>query len=92
MLTQVLSHHFGRAKNFIGQGYGRLSKMAGEIDRLAHVGRRAFSFIAPILDDFGASGSINQGMRAIKGYDQIRQGVMQADEYARGQAARLNEF
>jgi len=89
MLTQVLSHHFGKAKNFIGHGYQRLSKFAGEVDRLAGVGRRAFGFLAPILEDLGASSALTHGMKAIKNYDQLRQGVMEADQYARGHAARL---
>jgi hypothetical protein len=89
MLTQVLSHHFGKAKSFLGNGYQRLSKFAGEVDRLAGVGRRAFGFLAPILEDFGASSALTHGMKAIKNYDQIRQGVMEADQYARGHAARL---
>ena len=79
----------GRAKNFIGQGYQRLSKFAGEVDCLAGVGRRAFGFLAPILEDLGASSALTHGMKAIKGYDQIRQNVMEADQYARGHAARL---
>lgn len=90
MLSSVLSHHFGKAKKFIGHGYGRLSKWAAEIDRLAHVGRRAFGFVAPILEDLGASGAIDRGVKAIAGYDQLRQGVMEADQYARGHAQRLD--
>ncbi len=86
MLTQ-LNHHFGRVKKFIGEGYGRVSKWAGDVDRLAGIGRRAFSAISPILDDFGVS--TTQGVRAIKNYDQLRHGVMEADQYARGHAARI---
>ena len=89
MLTQVLSHHFGKAKSFLGNGYQRLSKFAGGIDRLAGVRRKTFGFLAPILEDFGASSALTHGMKAIRGYDQIRQGVMEADQYARGHAARL---
>jgi hypothetical protein len=33
--------------------------------------------------------STTQGVRAIKNYDQLRHGVMEADQYARGHAARI---
>ena len=85
----MLSHHFGKAKSFIGHGYQRLSKFAGEVDRLAGVGRRAFGFLAPILEDLGASSALTHGMKAINNYDQIRQNVMEADQYARANAARF---
>ena len=86
MLTH-LRHHFNRAKKFLGDGYGHVAKWAGDVDRLAGIGRRAFSAISPILDDFGVS--TTQGVRAIKNYDQLRHGVMEADHYARGHAARI---
>ena len=86
MLTH-LRNHFNRAKKFLGDGYGHVAKWAGDVDRLAGIGRRAFSALSPILDDFGVS--TTQGVRAIKNYDQLRHGVMEADQYARGHTARI---
>ena len=60
---------------------------AGDVDRLAGTGRLAFSAISPILDVFGVS--TTQGVRAFKIYDQLRHGVMEADQYARVHAARI---
>ncbi len=89
MWHKALHQHWNRTKSFLGESYRRLGKFAGEFDRAAGIGRRMFSLAAPILSDIGADDAIQQGMKAIQGYDSLRQGVMDADQYARGHASRI---
>ena len=72
-----------------GDRYNEGKKFAGQMDRMAGLGRRAFALAAPILDDIGQSGAVAQGMKAIQGYDSLRDGVMEADSRVRGHATRI---
>jgi hypothetical protein len=89
MWAKAFQTHWNRTKSFLGDGYHRLGKWAGEMDRMAGVGRKMFALAAPILDDFGQSGAVDKGMRAVQGYDNLRKGVVDADGYARGHASRI---
>ena len=59
------------------------------MDRLAGLGRRAFALAAPILDDLGQGGAVAQGMKAIQGYDNLRDGAVAVDSQVRGHARRI---
>ena len=89
MWHKALHQHWNRTKSFLGESYRRLGKWAGEFDRAAGIGRRMFSLAAPILSDMGADDAIQHGMKAIAGYDTLRKGVMDADQYTRGHASRI---
>ena len=73
----------------MGDRYNEGKKFAGQMDKLAGLGRRAFALAAPILDDIGQGGAVQAGMKAVEGYDQLRDGVMQADSKVRGHARRI---
>ena len=73
----------------MGDRYNEGKKFAGQMDKLAGLGRRAFALAAPILDDLGQGGAVQAGMKAVEGYDQLRDGVMQADSKVRGHARRI---
>ena len=89
MWAKAFQTHWNRTKSFLGDGYRRLGKWAGEMDRMAGVGRRMFALAAPILDDFGQSEIVGKGMQAIQGYDNLRKSVVDADGYVRGHASRI---
>ncbi len=90
MWHRALNQHWNKTKAFLGDSYRRLGKWAGEFDRAAGIGRRIFSLAAPILSDMGADEAIQSGMKAVQGYDSLRKGVMDADQYARGHASRID--
>ena len=83
MFLTRLGHHWKATKSFVHQGYKRLSGFAGEVERAAGIGRNVFRAIRPILEEFGQQGAIDQGMKAIKGYDALRGNVVEADSTAR---------
>ncbi len=86
---KTLAHQWNRTKTFIHQSYRTLGKWAGEVERGAGIGKTFFSTIAPILDDLGQHDAISHGMKATQGYDQLRQGVMDAEHYVKGHANRI---
>ena len=83
MWHKQLDRHWKATKSFVHQGYKRLSGFAGEVERAAGIGRNIFSALKPILEEFGQQGAIDQGMKAIKGYDAFRGNVVEADSTAR---------
>lgn len=91
MWYKHLDRHWKHTKSFIHQGYQRLHGWAGELERAAGVGKRLFALAAPILDEFGQGEAISQGMKAIEGYDRLRQGVMDADTTARRLARGVDQ-
>ena len=91
MLLKSLNHHWKRAKSFVEHGYRQLGGWAKQMDSLAGVGRKALALAAPIMDDFGQGELVRHGVRALQGYDTIKKGVVDADDYARGHAARIAE-
>lgn len=91
MWHKRLQQHWNRTKSFIHQGYRTLGKWAGEMDKGVSIGRKAFSAIAPILDELGASQYVDQGMKAIKGYDALRGQVSEIDDNVRRHASRIGQ-
>ena len=89
MWYKHLDRHWNRTKSFIHQGYRQLHGWAGEVERAAGIGKRIFSTIAPILQDFGAGQALQGGMKAIQGYDDLRGRVMDVDENVRRHASRV---
>ena len=89
MLYKQLAHHWQKTKAWMGDRYNEGKKWAGAMDRMAGLGRRAFALAAPILDDLGQGGAVSSGMKAIQGYDQLRDNVMQVDSNVRGHARRI---
>ena len=89
MLYKRLAQHWNKTKAWLGDRYNEGKKFAGQMDKLAGLGRRAFALAAPILDDLGQGGVVQAGMKAVQGYDEVRDGVMQADSRVRGHARRI---
>ena len=84
MWYKQLAHHWNKTKNFLGDRYNEGKKWAGHMDRMAGIGATA-----PILDDLGQGGAVAQGMKAIQGYDNLRDGAMAVDSQVRGHARRI---
>ena len=91
MWHKQLDKHWRNTKSFINQGYRRLSGWAGEFDKAANIGRNIYRTLAPILSEFGQTQALDQGMKAIQGYDALRGQVMEADSTARRLARGVDQ-
>ena len=72
MWHRQLEQHWNKAKSFIHQGYQRLGKFAGHMDRAATIGKRLFSLAMPALQDLGQDDLIQGGIQAIGRYNDLR--------------------
>jgi hypothetical protein len=89
MWQKHAARHWAQTKAFLGDKYHRLGKWAGEMDRVAGVGRRVFSLAAPLLDDLGHGNVVREGMKVVQGYDQFRTAAMGVDAGIRGHGSRI---
>jgi hypothetical protein len=89
MWRKNAARNWAQTKAFLGDKYHRLGKWAGEMDRVAGVGRRIFALAAPILDDLGHNDMVTEGMKVVSGYDQFRTAAMGVDEGIRSHGSRI---
>ena len=89
MWYKDLARGWNKTKAWMGDRYQQGKKFAGELDKVAGIGRRAFGLISPILDDLGQGALQGYGTRAIQGYDSLRDNVMEADSRVGGHARRI---
>ena len=89
MWYKNLARGWNKTKAWMGDRYQQGKKIAGELDKVAGIGRRAFGLLSPILDELGQSDATRLGMRAVQGYDQLRDGVMDVDSNVRSHARRI---
>ena len=91
MWHKRLNEHWNKTKSFIHQGYHRLGKFAGEIDRGAGIMRKMFSLATPMLDDFGGGDVIKKGIDTIGKYDQFKSQVSDIDQRARKYGSTVDQ-
>ena len=91
MWHKTLNQHWNKTKSFIHQGYHKLGKWAGEIDRGAGIMRKMFSLATPMLSDLGQGDFIKQGVSAIGKYDKFKSQVSDIDQRARGYAGNIDQ-
>ena len=91
MWHKRLNQHWNKTKSFIHQGYQKLGKWAGEVDRGAGIMRKMFSLATPMLDDFGGGDLIKKGVDVIGKYDQFKSQVSDIDQRARGYASTVDK-
>lgn len=85
-----LERHYNRTKSFINQGYRHAVKFAGDLDRVAGIGKKLFALATPALQDLGVDDRmIRSGVKAIGGYENLRNQVQDVDEVVRGHVKRF---
>ena len=84
-----IAHTFHKVKNFIGNAYGTTAKVLNNFDNGVKTFKTIYGAISPILDHYGVSGAVNPHvMKAISGYDQLKNKVMGAHDEAMDQVAQ----
>ena len=75
---QKVSHHFNRAKDFIGNAYHHSKRILGDIDNGVKTFKNIYSIVAPVLDSYGINASGNHHVqKALNGYDSIRNNIVE---------------
>ena len=91
MWHKRLQQTWNKTKSFIHQGYSRLGKFAGDIDRGAGILRKLFSLATPMLEDAGQGDLIKKGVDVIGNYDRLKSRVSDIDQKARGYGANFDQ-
>ena len=74
---QQVSHHFNKAKNFLGSAYHHTKNFLGDVDQGVRTVKSIYGAVAPILESYGVHTNNKHIMKAVSGYDSIRHNVME---------------
>ena len=74
---QQVSHHFNKAKNFLGHAYHHTKNFLGDVDQGVRIVKSIYGAVAPILESYGVNTNKKHIMKAVSGYDNIRHNVME---------------
>ena len=87
MLGGKISKHsvaraFGNLKNHIGRTYHKTKEFLGQVDSGIQVAKRVYGVLAPALEQHGGGQANKHIMKAIGGYEHLRNKVMDTHETA----------
>jgi metal-dependent HD superfamily phosphatase/phosphodiesterase len=75
-----VSRALGNLKHHIGQTYHRTKHFLGQVDYGIHVAKKVYGVLAPVLDQYGGGNANKHIMKAIGGYEHLRNKVMDTHE------------
>ena len=72
-------------KHHLGRGYHHVNNIAGHIDHSFHVAKEAYKILEPVIREYSghhsASHIHNHAMKAISGYEHIKNNVLDANHH-----------
>ena len=71
----TLSHHFNKAKNFLGNAYHQTKGFLNDVDHGVKIFKSVYGELQPYLEKYGAKHLKTGINKAITGYDDIRSKV-----------------
>ena len=85
MFEKFNKHVFQRTmqnvKGHIGNGYHHLKKIAGNIEHGVHIAKQVYSVLEPVIRHAAGNNIHHNAMKAISGYESIRNKVAEADHH-----------
>ena len=86
MFEKFNRHVFQRTmqnvKSHIGSGYHKLKHIASNIDHGVHIAKQIYSVVEPVIRHAtGGNPMHNTAMKAISGYESLRNKVAEADHH-----------
>ncbi len=80
---------FGNAKKFLGHTYHQTKNVLGHLDHGVAVAKKVYSVLQPVIESLGGNGSHKHVMKALGGYENIRDKVIDTHENAMNTYGRL---
>jgi hypothetical protein len=77
---QQVTHHFNKAKDFLGNAYNQTRNFLGNLDHGVRTFKQVYGAIAPVLESYGVNPGNKTMMEALTGYDTIRGHVMEGHD------------
>ena len=75
-----VQHHFNKAKEFIGNAYHHTKNFLGDIDSGVRTFKHVYGALAPVLESYGVNSGNRHVMKALTGYDNVRNQVMEGHD------------
>jgi len=76
MFGGKFGNHMSNLKNTFGRGYAHVKNVLGHVDRGVSIAKKVYAILAPALDHYGGGGLHQHAVKAIGGYEHIRNKVM----------------
>ena len=86
---QQVSHHFNKAKDFLGNAYNQTRNFLGNLDHGVRTFKQVYGAIAPVLESYGVNPGNKTMMKALTGYDTIKGHVMEGHDRAMNDASTI---
>ena len=77
-----ISQAFGKLKQHVGNGYRKTKHFLGQVDQGIHVAKKVYGALAPVIDRYGGDNANKHIMKAIGGYEHLRNKVMDTHDTA----------
>ena len=71
-----LAHAVGKLKHRIGHAYHTTKNFLGQVDSGIQTAKKVYGVVAPVLDKYGGKDTNKHVMKAIGGYESLRNKVM----------------
>ena len=72
-----VAHHFSKAKQLLGSAYHQTKNFLGNVDHGIRTFKHIYGAVAPVLESYGVNPANKHVMKALTGYDNIRNSVME---------------
>ena len=88
---QIFHRTLQNVKHHIGNGYHHLKNVAGAIDHGVHIAKQVYSVLEPVIRHAVGNDHIHShAMKAISGYENIRNKVADANHHIANVGHKLN--
>ena len=77
-----IARTYSNVKGHLHRGYHRAKHILGQVDHGIKVAKHVYSALAPAIDHFGGSGLHKHVTKAIGGYENVRNKVMDVHDTA----------
>ena len=93
-MEKFISHVFHRTlrnvKNHIGNGYQHLKRIAHHIDHGVNIAKQAYAIVEPVIRHVAGNDNFHHhAMKALGGYEDIRNKVAEANHHVANAGHRL---
>ena len=75
-------HTISNIKNHIGNGYHHVKNIAGHIDHGFSVAKQIYRVLEPVIKEYSGHNLHGHAMKAITGYENLRNQAMEANHHA----------
>ena len=80
--AHVFHRTMQNVKRHLGAGYQHLKNVAGHIDHGVHIAKQVYSVVEPVIRHYTGNNHIHHhAMKAISGYESIRNKVYEANDH-----------